>query len=110
MPTVLLDWAPCGPDVVAGAECATLAVARDPADRKAFDRSPDIALARGAALQRQRIELSQILCVHQRPAHRFAFHDRNGLAGGGGAGETLEHAAFPGVDHRGVDDDAADAG
>ena len=48
--------------------------------------------------------------MHQRPAHRFAFHHADRVAFACLPGEALEHAACAVVDHRGVDHDAVDLG
>src|SRR4051812_27780621 len=73
--------------------------ARDATDRKAVDRSTDIALTGGAALQRQRVEIGEVLAMYQRPAHGFASHHRHFTAFGRRAGKAAKHTAVAGVDH-----------
>src|ERR1700682_4275505 len=82
--------------------------ARDAADGKPFDCGTDIAGSRWGAFERQRVEIREILAVHQRPSHGFAFHHAYGLTFDRLAGKAMEDAALRLVDHRRMDDDAID--
>src|SRR5579864_8754225 len=73
--------------------------ARDPAHRKPIDRRADVARSRRSAFEHQCIEIGKVLAMDQRPAHRFAVHDVDGVALAGLAGKTIEHTTARRVDH-----------